>query len=68
MLRECINRNNSSITSVNLVSFVSAELCEIDSKDMNSIDSDSALPRLQNSDMLDNPEQKLSHLEPRKGI
>lgn len=64
MLKDYVDRNNSSISQVNHVSSASPELCEQDLEDMHSMNSDSTSSRLQNTGILKNLEQKLSHLEP----
>ena len=63
MLKEYIDRSNSFITLVCLVSSVPPELCDKTSWDMDTMYYDSTTTRLQNSGILKNLEQKLSYLE-----
>ena len=54
----------NEFTVVNPVSSVSPELCEKDSEDMNSVNSDSNSSRLHYSDIPRNLDRELSYLEP----
>ncbi|MCG8117700.1 MAG: RNase H-like domain-containing protein [Candidatus Thiodiazotropha endolucinida] len=64
MLKEYIDRDNISLKSVNLVSSDPLESSDNDCEDFNSMKSDPTSSKLQNSDILRNLDQKLSHLEP----
>ena len=64
MLKQYIDRDSSSVTSNSVVSSVPQEQSEMNSEDMNLIESDSASPKLKNSDILKDLDQKLSHLDP----
>ena len=55
------------VTSVNVVNYVPHEQCQMDSEDMNVVKSDPLSSTLQNSDILKDLDQKLSHLELVKG-
>ena len=63
MLKKYIVRDISVISSVNLVNSVPHEQNQIDSEDMNFVKSDPSLSKLQNSDILKDLDQKLSHLD-----
>ena len=63
MLKQYIDRNSSSVTPIIAVSSVPQEQNEMNSEDMNLIKSDPASSRLQNSDILKDLDQKLSHLD-----
>ena len=64
MLKQYIDRDSSSVTPISIVSSVPQEQSEMNSEDMNLIKSDPALSKLQNSDILKDLDQKLSHLNP----
>ena len=64
MLKQYIDRDSSSVTPISVVSSVPQEQSEMNSEDMNLIKSDPASSKLQNSDILKDPDQKLSHLDP----
>ena len=63
MLKKYIDRDSSVISSVNLVNSVPHEQNQMDSEDMNFVKSDSSSSKLQNSDILKDLDQKLSHLD-----
>ena len=63
MLKEYIDRDNSVVTPVNVVNSVPHEQSQMDSKDMNFEKSDHSSSKLQNSDILKDLVQKLSHLD-----
>ena len=62
MLKKYIDRDNSVISSVNLVNSVPREQNQMDTEDMNFVKSDPLSTKRQNSDILTNLDQKLSHL------
>ena len=62
MLKKRIDRDSSVILSVNLVKTVSHEQIQIDSEDMNFVKSDPSSPKLKNSDILNDLDQKRSIL------
>ena len=62
MLKKYIDRDSSVISSVNLVNSVPLEQNQMDSEDMNFVQSDPASSKLKNSDILEDLDQKLSHL------
>ena len=62
MLKKCIDRESSGISSVNLVNCVPLVQNQTDSEDMNFVQSDPSSSKLKNSDILKNLDQKLSHL------
>ena len=64
MLKQYLDRDSSSFTPTCVVSSVPQEQSEMTSEDMNLIKSDPALSNLQNSDILKDLDQKLSHLHP----
>ena len=64
MLKQYIDRDSSSVTPISVVSSVPQEQFEMNSEDMNLIKSDPASLKLQNSDILKDLDQKLSHLDP----
>ena len=66
MLKQYIDRDSSSVTPISVVSSVPQEQSEMNSEDMNFIKSDPASSKLQNSDILKDLDQKLSHLDPVK--
>ena len=68
MLKKYIDRDSSVISSVNLVNSVPQEQNRIDSEDMNFVKSDPSSSKLQNSDILKNLDQKLSHLDSDKRL
>ena len=68
MLKKFIDRDNSVISSVNLVKSVPHEQNQMDSEDMNFVKFDSSSSKLQNSDILKNLDQKLSHLDSDKRL
>ena len=63
MLKKYIDRDSSVISSVNLVNSVPHEQNQMDSEDMNFVKSDPSSSKLQNSDILKDLDQKLSHLD-----
>ena len=63
MLKKYIDRDNSVISSVNLVNSVPHEQNQMDTEDMNFVKSDPSSSKLQNSDILKDLDQKLSHLD-----
>ena len=64
MLKQYIDRNSSSVTPISVVSSVPQEQSEMNSEDINLTKSDPASSKLQNSDILKDLDQKLSHLDP----
>ena len=68
MLKKYIDRDNSVISSVNLVNSVPREQNQMDTEDMNFVKSDPLSTKLQNSDILTNLDQKLSHLDSDKRL
>ena len=64
MLKQYIDRDSSSFAPISIVSSVPQEQSEMNSEDMNLIKSDPASSKLQNSDILKDLDQKLSHLDP----
>ena len=64
MLKQYINRDSSSVAPISVVSLVLQKQSEMNSENMNLIKSDPALSKLQNSDILKDLDQKLSHLDP----
>ena len=64
MIKQYIDRDSSSVTPISVVSSVPQEQSEMNSEDMNLIKSDPASSKLQNSDILKDLDQKLSHLDP----
>ena len=63
MLKQYIDKDSSSFTPVSVVSSVPQKQSEMGSEDMNLIKSDPASSKLQNSDILKDLDQKLSHLD-----
>ena len=63
MLKKYIDSDSSVISSVNLVNFVPHEQNQMDSEDMNFVKSDPSTSKFQNSDILKDLDQKLSHLD-----
>ena len=63
MLKEYIDRDSSVVSSVNVVNSVPHEQCQMASEDMNFVKSHPLSSKLQNSDILKDLEQKLSHLD-----
>ena len=68
MLKKYIDRDNSDISSVNLVNTVPFEQNQMNSDDMNFVKSDPASSKLKNSDILKDFDQKLSHLSSDKRL
>ena len=68
MLKNYIDRDSSVISSVNLVNSVPHEQNQMDSEDMNFVKSDPSSSKLQNSDILKDLDQKLSHLDSDKRL
>ena len=68
MLKKYIDRDSSVISSVNLVNTVPLEQNQMDSEDMNFVQSDPASSKLKNSDILKDLDQKLSHLSSDKRL
>ena len=66
MLKQYIDRDSSSVTPISVVSSVPQEQSEVNSEDMKFTKSDPASSKLQNSDILKDLDQKLSHLDPVK--
>ena len=64
MLKQYIDRDSSSVTPISVVSSVPQEQSEMNSEDMKFTKSDPASSKLQNSDILKDLDQKLSHLDP----
>ena len=63
MLKKYIDRDSSVISTVNLVNSVPLEQNQMDTEDMNIVKSDPSSSKLQNSDILKDLDQKLSHLD-----
>ena len=68
MLKKYIDRDSSVIPTVNLVNTVPPEQNQMDSEDMNFVQSDHASSKLKNSDILKDLDQKLSHLSSDKRL
>ena len=68
MLIKYTDRDSSVISSVNLVNTVPPEQNKMDSDDMNFVKSDPSLSKLENSDILKDLDQKLSHLSSDKRL
>ena len=68
MLKKYIDRDSNVISSVNIVNSVPHEQNQMDSDDMNFEKSDNSLSKLQNSDILQNLDQKLSHFDEDKSL
>ena len=68
MLKIYIDRDSSVISSVNQINCVPPEQNHIDSEDMNFVKSDPSLSKLKNSDILQDLDQKLSHLSSEKRL
>ena len=68
MLKKYIDRDTSVISSVNLVNSVPHEQNQMDTEDMNFVKSDPSSSKLQNSDILKDLDQKLSHLDSDKRL
>ena len=68
MLKKYIERDSSVISSVNLVNTVPLEQNQMESEDMNFVKSDPASSKLNNSDILKDLDQKLSHLNSDKRL
>ena len=68
MLKKYIDRDSSVISSVNIVNSVPHEQSQMDSEDFNLEKSDPSSSKLQSSDILQNLDQKLSHLDSDKGL
>ena len=68
MLKKYIDRDSSVIPTVNLVNTVPPEQNQMDSEDMNFVQSDPASSKLKNSDILKHLDQKLSHLSSDKRL
>ena len=64
LLKQYIDRDSSSVIPIRVVSAVPQEQSQMDSEDMNLIKSDPALSKLENSDILKDVDQNLSHLDP----
>ena len=64
MLKQYIDRDSSSVTPIRVVSSVPQKQSEMNSEDMNFTTSDPVSSKLQNSDILKDLGQKLSHLDP----
>ena len=64
LLKQYIDRDSSSVIPIRVVSAVPQEQSQMDSEDMNLIKSDPALSKLENSDILKDLDQNLSHLDP----
>ena len=64
MLKQYIDRDSYSVTPISIVSSVPQEQSEMNSEDRNFTKTDPASSKLQNSDILKDLEQKLSHLDP----
>ena len=67
-LKKYYDRDSSVISSVNLVNSVPQEQNQMDSEDMNFVKSDLSSSKLQNSDILKDLDQKLSHLDSDKTL
>ena len=68
MLKMFIDRDSSVISSVNLVNSVPLDQNQMDFEDINFVKSDPASSKLQNSDILKDLDQKLSHLSSDKRL
>ena len=68
MLKKYIDRDSSVISSETLVNSVPHEQNQMDSEDMNFVKSDPSSSKLQNSDILKDLDQKLSHLDSDKRL
>ena len=68
MLKKYIDRDSSVISSVNLVNFVPHEQNQMDTEDSTFVKSDPSSSKLQNSDILKDLDQKLSHLDSDKRL
>ena len=68
MLKKYIDRDSNVISSVNIVNSVPHEQNQMNSEDMNFEKSDNSSSKLQNSDILQNLDQKLSHLDEDKRL
>ena len=68
MLKKYIDRDSNVISSVNIVNSVPHEQNQMDSEDFNLEKSDPSSSKLQNSDILQNLDQKLSHLDSDKRL
>ena len=68
MLKKYIDRDSSVISAVNIVNSVPHEQNQMDSEDFNLEKSDPSSSKLQNSDILQNLDQKLSHLDSDKRL
>ena len=68
MLKKYIDRDRSVISSVNLVNSVPHKQNQMDSEHMNFVKSDPSSSKLQNSDILKDLDQKLSHLDSDKRL
>ena len=68
MLKKYIDRDSDStvISSVSIVNSVPHEQNQTDFEEMNSVNCDTFSSKLQNSDILHDLDQKLSHLDPDK--
>ena len=64
MLKQNIDRDSSSVTPISVVSSVPQKQSEMNFEDINLIKSDPASSKLQNSYILKDLDQKLSHLTP----
>ena len=62
MLKKYIDSDSSVSSSVNLVNFVPHEQNQMDSEDMNFVKSDPSLSEFQNTDILKDLDQNLSHI------
>ena len=68
MLKKYIDRDSSVISSVNLDNSVPHEQNQMDTEDSNFVKSDPSSSKLQNSDILKDLDQKLSHLDSDKNF
>ena len=68
MLKKYIDRDSSVISSVNLVNSVPHEQNQMDTEDSTFVKSDPSSSKLQNSDILKDLNQKLSHLDSDKRL
>ena len=68
MLKKYIGRDSSVIYSVHLVNSVPPEQNQLDSGDINALQSDPSSSKLKNCDILEYLDQKLSHLSSNKRI
>ena len=68
MLKKYIDRDSSVISSVNLVNSVPHEQNQMDTEDSTFVKSDPSSSKLQNSDILKDLDQKLSHLDSDKRL